>query len=213
MAEQGKDLNSIAATIKDVSANMGTMGLALGPCSLPGQGPLFSVDEDKLEIGLGVHGEAGVGSIPMCSAREAMTRLLDHMTNPSSATHLPLSSGESVAVLLNNLGGTTKLEELLLARELVSQLEGRGVRVVRAYTGHLMTSLEMAGILISILKVSGKPAWLQLLDRETAAPAWPVVLNSSQCSDRVTPGRVSGEDGSCESPESLLVPGPQFSAA
>ena len=59
---------------------MGTMGLALSPCSLPGQGALFTVAEDKIEIGLGVHGEAGVGSVDMCSAREAVARLLDHRT-------------------------------------------------------------------------------------------------------------------------------------
>ena len=62
--------------------------------------------------------------------------------------------GEKLAVILNNLGGTSKLEELVLAREIVTQLETRGYHVVRIYTGHMMTSLEMAGILISLLKVS-----------------------------------------------------------
>ena len=96
MAEQGCDLHTIVDTIKLVSANMGTMGLALGPCSLPGQGPLFSVAGDKLEIGLGVHGEAGVGSVDMCSAAEAVNKLLDHMTHPSSATRLELRQGASI---------------------------------------------------------------------------------------------------------------------
>ena len=94
MAEAGKSLEEIVTTVKAVSANMGTMGLALGPCSLPGQGPLFSVDDDKLEIGLGVHGEAGVGSVDLCTAGEAVTKLLDHMTNPASATRIELKPGE-----------------------------------------------------------------------------------------------------------------------
>ena len=72
MAEAGKSLEEILATVKAVSSKMGTMGLALGPCSLPGQGPLFSVDEDKLEIGLGVHGEAGVKRIKVASAKESV---------------------------------------------------------------------------------------------------------------------------------------------
>jgi len=190
MAEQGCDLHTIVDTIKLVSANMGTMGLALGPCSLPGQGPLFSVAGDKLEIGLGVHGEAGVGSVDMCSAAEAVNKLLDHMTHPSSATRLELRQGEKLAVILNNLGGTSKLEELVLAREIVQQLETRGYKVVRMYTGHMMTSLEMAGILISLLRVTDHPEWLQYLDAPTDAPAWPRVLQSSSGNDRVTPARV-----------------------
>jgi len=190
MAEAGQPLEKIVATTKEVSANMGTMGLALGPCSLPGQGPLFSVAEDALEIGLGVHGEAGVGSLPLCTAHEAVKKLLDHMTNPSSATKLELREGEQLAVILNNLGGTSKLEELVVARELVTQLEGRGYSVVRLYAGHMMTSLEMAGILISLLRVTEHPEWLQLLDAPTAAPAWPSVLRSSGGADRKTPKRV-----------------------
>jgi len=190
MAEAGECLDSIVSTTKMVSANMGTMGLALGPCSLPGQGPLFSVANDALEIGLGVHGEAGVGSVPLCTAKEAVKRLLDHMTNPDSATKIELKPGEQLAVILNNLGGTSKLEELVIARELVQQLEGRGYKVVRIYTGHMMTSLEMAGILISLLKVTDHPGWLSYLDAPTDAPAWPCVLRSISGPERSNPSRI-----------------------
>ena len=95
MAEAGESFDTIVATTKQVSASMGTMGLALGPCSLPGQGPLFSVASDSLEIGLGVHGEAGVGSVPLCSARDAVRQLLDHMTNPASVTKIELAEGDT----------------------------------------------------------------------------------------------------------------------
>jgi len=188
MAEAGKSLESIVSTTKQVSASMGTMGLALGPCSLPGQGPLFTVSEDSMEIGLGVHGEAGVGSVPLCSARDAVRQLLDHMT--TSATRIELGEGEHLAVILNNLGGTSKLEELVVARELVQQLESRGYKVVRIYTGHMMTSLEMAGILISLLKVTEHPDWLEWLDAPTSAPAWPSILSSSAGPARTTPARI-----------------------
>ena len=145
---------------------------------------------DSLEIGLGVHGEAGVGSVPLCSAKEAVKKLLDHMTNPASATKIELGAGEQLAVILNNLGGTSKLEELVVARELVQQLESRGYKVVRIYTGHMMTSLEMAGILISLLKVTNHPEWLTHLDAPTAAPAWPCVLRSISGPARTTPSRI-----------------------
>ena len=190
MAEAGESFDTIVATTKQVSASMGTMGLALGPCSLPGQGPLFSVASDSLEIGLGVHGEAGVGSVPLCSARDAVRQLLDHMTNPASVTKIELAEGEHLAVILNNLGGTSKLEELVVARELVQQLESRGYKVVRMYTGHMMTSLEMAGILTSLLKVTDHPEWLSCLDAPTSAPAWPCVLSSISGAERQTPARI-----------------------
>merc|ERR1719490_344576 len=176
---------------------MGTMGLALGPCSLPGQshcqGPLFKVAADAMELGLGVHGEAGVASMPLSNARDAVKAILTHMTNPSSATALHLASaGERLAVIVNNLGGTSKLEELVVAREVVTQLEGMGHKVVRIWAGHMMTSLEMAGILVSVLKVTGRPDWEALLDAPTSAPAWPAVLRAASGPERVTPARVGG---------------------
>jgi len=193
MAEQGRTLEEILSTAKEVTSSMGTMGLALGPCSLPGQGPLFTVAADAMELGLGVHGEAGVASMPLSNARDAVKAILVHMTNPSSATALSLaSSGERLAVIVNNLGGTSKLEELVVAREVVTQLEGMGHKVVRIWAGHMMTSLEMAGILVSVLKVTGRPDWEALLDAPTLAPAWPAVLRAASGPERVTPARVGG---------------------
>lgn len=104
-----------------------------------------------------------------------------------SATRIDLRAGEKVAVILNNLGGTSKLEELIIAREVVMQLEGRGFKVVRLYAGHMMTSLEMSGFLISLLKVSDNLDWLELLDAPTSAPAWPANLMSDNNRDRFNP--------------------------
>ena len=107
-----------------------------------------------MELGLGVHGEAGVASMELTTAKAAVARILQHMTDPASATGLHLAAtGERLAVFVNNLGGSSKLEELIVAREVVEQLEEQGHRVVRVWAGHMMTSLEMAGFLVSILKV------------------------------------------------------------
>jgi len=209
LAERGESLQSILNTTRQVAENMGTMGLALGPCSLPGQGPLFQVAEDVMEIGLGVHGEAGIGEVPLSSAKLAVKRLLDHMTNPASSTKLELNPGEKLAVILNNLGGTSKLEELILAREVVLQLEERGHEVVRMYAGHMMTSLEMSGILISLLRVTEYPEWLELLDDPTEAPAWPVTLMSAGQRQRFNPAPVQASDSQAESWEER---GPRLSS-
>jgi dihydroxyacetone kinase len=163
-----------------------------------------------MELGLGVHGEAGVASVPLASAREAVDRLLAHMMDPASATGLQLAAGgERLAVLLNNLGGTSKLEELVVGREVVRWLEARGHAVVRLWAGHMMTSLEMAGVLVSVLKVTDRPEWLELLDTPTLAPAWPVVLRAAAGGDRVTPARVAGPE---EVAEVGMVRGARLSA-
>ena len=111
-----------------------------------------------------------------------------------------MKKAEKVAVILNNLGGTSKLEELILAREVVTQLEGRGFRVVRMYAGHMMTSLEMSGFLISLLKVTEFPEWLELLDAPTSAPAWPVNFMSEKSDDRFNPEPIE------PSPLKVLLP-------
>ena len=81
MAEAGHTLETITETIKLVSSNMGTMGLALGPCSLPGQGPLFSVAEDKIEIGLGVHTPGRTGLLALFDVRRASSTSLKRGSN------------------------------------------------------------------------------------------------------------------------------------
>ena len=96
---------------------------------ISGQGPLFQVADDVIEIGLGVHGEAGVGQMPLPTAHDAIKKLIDHMTSETSATRLDLEAGEQIAVILNNLGGTSKLEELILAREIVTQV-GRQIILI-----------------------------------------------------------------------------------
>jgi len=154
-----------------------------------------------MELGLGVHGEAGVSSLALTTASEAVSKMLDHMTDSNSDSRIELKPGEKLAVILNNLGGTSKLEELIVAREVITQLEGRGHSVVRMWAGHMMTSLEMAGILVSILKVSEHPDWIQLLDSPTSAPAWPVVLHSVGGKERRNPDRVKVEQGT----EELLI--------
>ena len=105
-------------------------------------------------------------------------------------TKLALRPGEKVAVILNNLGGTSKLEELVLAREVITQFEDRGYSVLRMYAGHMMTSLEMSGILVSVLKVTDHPDWLDLLDEPTSAPAWPATLMAADSRNRINPSCV-----------------------
>ncbi|KAL8585787.1 hypothetical protein ACOMHN_037350 [Nucella lapillus] len=153
LAQKGCSLEETVKIVKDATTKMGTVGVCLSPCSVPGSGPSFKLAADEMELGLGIHGEAGVKRMKLQSAKEAVKTILNHMTNPETSTHLPLAKGESVALMVNNLGGTSVLELNLVAHEAIQYLEGRGVKVDRAYCGCFMTSLEMAGVSLTLLKL------------------------------------------------------------
>merc|ERR1712223_711294 len=174
MADQGKSLDEIIDMLSTkVAPNLGTIGLSLGPCIVPGRPrPSFTLGEDQMELGLGVHGEAGVKRIKVESAKESVRIMLSHMTNPKSATHLALKNGDYVSVLLNNLGAMSNLEMGVLANEVVSQLEeNHKVCVRRFYSGSFFTSLEMPGFSISVLKLTSSDI-VGYLDAETTCGGW-----------------------------------------
>ncbi|XP_066998700.2 PTS-dependent dihydroxyacetone kinase 1, dihydroxyacetone-binding subunit DhaK [Anabrus simplex] len=170
LAEQGLTLDELHDEAEKVITCMSTLGVSLSSCSLPGAGPLFTLQEDEMELGLGVHGEAGIERLKVCSADEVVGMMLDRLLSS-----LSLSSGEDVAVLVNNLGASSQLEQWLMCGLVQQQLKARDITVHRIYAGHLMTSLDMAGIQVSILKLPPevKDKWLGCLDDITDAPAWP----------------------------------------
>ncbi|XP_043915430.1 triokinase/FMN cyclase [Protopterus annectens] len=171
LAEMGKPLDEIVNRIITATNGLGTMGVSLSPCSVPGAKPTFHLAEDELELGLGIHGEAGIRRTKMATADEVVKTMIDHMTDPSSQSHLNLKEGNHVALVVNNLGGLSNLELCVVSRSAVMCLESRGVVVERAYVGSFMTALEMAGVSLTLLTVD--KTLLELLDAETSAPAWP----------------------------------------
>ncbi|KAH9509125.1 hypothetical protein Btru_049123 [Bulinus truncatus] len=203
MSEQGKSLETIVSSLNLIKEKMGTIGLSLSPCSVPGSGPSFSLQPDEMELGLGVHGEAGVRRMKVQTAREAVKTMMDHMTNPSTSTHIDLKQGDRVALMVNNLGGTSVLEMNIVAKEAISYLENLSVSVDRAYCGTYMTSLEMAGISITVLHIDDNI--LEYLDCPSEIPAWhPPYLAPGQ-KLRMTPALVKLEkenhifsDAGCE---------------
>ncbi|RZF41249.1 hypothetical protein LSTR_LSTR010477 [Laodelphax striatellus] len=174
LADSGTKLEEIAKECHKVVSSMATFGLCSAPCTLPGSStPLFKLSPDQIELGVGIHGEAGVQKQPFCSASQAAGILLDKIIES-----IPLKHADKVCAIVNNLGSTTTLECHILAGELKKQLESRGIIVQRIYVGTLVTSLDMAGIQFSILKTNENPHWINLLDSETEAAAWPGSLLS-----------------------------------
>lgn len=198
LAEEGTGLKEIVRRVTAVAAGIRTLGVSLSPCSVPGSRPTFQLAEDELELGLGIHGEAGVRRIKITTADKTVKIMLEHMTNPSNASHLSLKRGTSVCLVVNNLGGLSYLELNVVARSAVCYLERRGIHIARALVGSFMTALEMSGVSLTILPVDDE--LLNLLDSETTAVAWsqPAKLPvTGQKREREAPKECPEEEEEC----------------
>uniref|UniRef100_A0A493U0C4 Triokinase/FMN cyclase n=1 Tax=Anas platyrhynchos platyrhynchos TaxID=8840 RepID=A0A493U0C4_ANAPP len=182
LAEAGASLDEIVKRVSAVTKAMGTLGLSLSPCSVPGSKPTFQLADDEMELGLGIHGEAGVRRMKVMPADEAVETMLAHMTDPANASHLPLSRGAAVVLVVNNLGGLSCLELGIVAGAAVRGLERRGVRIARALVGSFMTALEMAGVSLTLMLADEE--LLGLIDAETTAMAWPNLVAGPAVSQR-----------------------------
>ena len=166
-AAAGLDLDAVKREAEAAIAAVGTMGVALTPCTVPAAGaPGFELGANEVELGLGIHGEAGVRRAPIGPVRDLVRTLVEAV-----ATDRGIGRGEQAALLVNNLGGTPAMEMLIAAREAVAACEGLGIRVERAWCGSFLTALEMAGCSVSLMRLdAGRLAWL---DAPASAPAWP----------------------------------------
>jgi len=166
-AAEGCSLFEVAAAARAAAGAMGTMAVALGACTVPAAGePGFELGEDEIEWGLGIHGEAGVERGPLRTANGIVERLLTAVI-----VDLGLTSGDSVALLVNNLGGTSVSELGIVARAALRYLESGGVVVERGWAGTFLTALEMPGCSLTLLKLDDER--IARLDAPTATTAWP----------------------------------------
>lgn len=186
MSREGIEFDALRMMAAEITENIATLGVCLSACSLPGQPPLFEILPGELELGAGVHGEAGIKKMKLGSAAEVVLTIVEELVK-----HLMLKENDRVAVLLNNLGGTTILEMNILSGETKKCLSDKGIKVERMYAGHLKSSLEMHGFQICLLNLNRKHGdyWLKLLDEATDAPGWP----GTALSVNDDPGNV-GED-------------------
>jgi dihydroxyacetone kinase len=165
-AASGLGLAEVAALARAAAADLATMGVALGACTVPAVGrPGFDLGPTEIELGLGIHGEQGVERTALLPANAVVERLIG-----SILADLELAPGAGVALLVNGLGGTTTMELAIVARHALAVLRGRGLQVERAWMGDFLTALEMPGCSLSILKVDR--ARLALLDAPADSSAW-----------------------------------------
>lgn len=160
-AAEGMSLDEVKRVAEKAKAQTRTMGVALSPCIVPEVGhATFSLGEDEMEIGMGIHGEPGIRRGPLQSA----DLVVEEMMRPLLA-ELSLASGDEVTVLVNGLGATPQEELYILFRKVSQILQERGVSVFHAYVGEFATAMEMAGASISLLRMDEE------LKRLVAAPA------------------------------------------
>ena len=143
------DLDEVARIAQKAADNVRTMGVALTPCVVPRVGrPSFEIGEDEMEIGMGIHGEPGIRRGKLEEADQITVEMMDKIL-----ADLPYVAGDEVAVLVNGLGATTLDEQYIVTRKINAILEEKGIKVHKYYVGEYVTSLEMAGFSISLLKL------------------------------------------------------------
>src|SRR6202453_800517 len=168
-AAEGMSLADLAVIGKAAVASLATMGVSFSAGTSPAVGkPSFELGEHEMELGLGIHGEPGVKRTELQPANQVTETLLTEILQ-----HGSFSDERRVAVMVNNLGATTEMELAIVVRHAAGFLAGKGLTVERIYAGTFLSSLDMAGISISVLGLNEDR--LRWLDAPTAAPAWPNV--------------------------------------
>jgi ATP-dependent dihydroxyacetone kinase len=164
-ASAGRALDDVAAEAEAAAKVVGTMGVALGPCTVPAAGrPSFTIADTEMELGLGIHGEPGVRRVPVERADAVVDTII------TTIVDVMKPSSKRVALLVNGLGGTPFMELAIVARRALAALRERGFCVERAWAGNFMTALEMPGCSLSLMIVDD--ARLVRLDAVTTAPSW-----------------------------------------
>ncbi|MBA2773421.1 MAG: dihydroxyacetone kinase subunit DhaK [Nocardioidaceae bacterium] len=147
-AEEGRPLAEVADLARRVNDHGRSMGMALTSCTVPSAGkPTFDLSETDMELGVGIHGEPGRQRLPVAPAKDVAALLVDPVLQD-----LPYGQGDSVIAFVNGMGGTPLIELYIMFHEVSQLLEKAGVTVARSLVGSYITSLEMAGCSVTLLK-------------------------------------------------------------
>ena len=167
-AERGDSLDEVAAIAERVNANVRSMGLALTPCIVPHAGePSFTLADDEIEIGIGIHGEPGRERVKLEPADGSSTGCSTRSSRTCRSRR-----GDRTLLFVNGMGGTPLVELYLAYRRAAEVLAERGIEVARSLVGNYITSLEMQGMSITLLKLDDEMTELWDAPVQTAALRW-----------------------------------------
>lgn len=166
LAERGASLDEVQQVAEKVVRNVRSMGMALTPCTVPAAGkPGFQIGEHEMEIGMGIHGEPGTARTELVSADEIAEILVSRILED-----LQLQPGEQVALMINGLGSTPLMELYIVNKKVAQILEERKIAIYDTYVGEFMTSLEMSGCSVTLLKLDDQ--LIELLEAPSDTVAW-----------------------------------------
>ena len=167
-AEEGQSLAQVTELCRKVNGQGRSMGMALTPCITPSSGePSFTLGDDEMEIGIGIHGEPGRYREKLAPASSIVERLATAVVED-----LPYNSGDRVLAFVNGMGGTPLIELYIVYNELNKFLQGKGITIERNLIGNYITSLEMAGCSITLLKLDDDLVRLWDAPVDTPALRW-----------------------------------------
>jgi phosphoenolpyruvate---glycerone phosphotransferase subunit DhaK len=167
-AEEGRNLSEVAELCRKVNANGRSMGMALTSCIVPAAGkPTFELGDDEMEIGIGIHGEPGRERVKL----EPSAKIVQRLAVPI-VEDLPFEQGDEVLAFVNGMGGTPLIELYVAYNDLKKFLDGRGITITRNLIGPYITSLEMAGCSITLLKLDDELTRLWDAPVKTAGLRW-----------------------------------------
>ncbi|EPT40829.1 dihydroxyacetone kinase subunit DhaK [Streptococcus agalactiae] len=166
-ARHGKSLQEIKAIADELVPNIHTVGLALSGATVPEVGkPGFVLAEDEIEFGIGIHGELGYRKEKMQPSKALATELVDKLIESFDA-----KSGEKYGVLINGMGATPLMEQYVFANDVAKLLEDKGIEVNYKKLGNYMTSIDMAGLSLTLIKLENQE-WLEALNSDVTTIAW-----------------------------------------
>ncbi len=169
-AEAGLPLEKVAEIAKRVNENGRSMGMALTSCTVPVAGkPTFEIGDDEMEIGIGIHGEPGRTRMKIKPADEIVDMMAEAILND-----LPFKTGDRVIAMVNGMGGTPLIELYIVYRRLAQICQAKGIKIERNLIGNYITSLEMAGASITLLRVDDELLKFWDAPVKTAALRWGV---------------------------------------
>ena len=168
-AETGASLEEVTGVAEKVIANVRSMGMSISSCIVPAAGkPNFTLGETEMEIGMGIHGEPGTHREEIKTADEITEHLMGKILED-----IELNGGEEVAVMVNGLSSTPLMELYIVNKKVNEILQAKGVKIHKTFVGEFMTSLEMAGFSITVLKLDSELK--ELLDAPANTPGFKVI--------------------------------------
>lgn len=148
-AAKGYDLDKVKALTQKANANTYSMGVALSSCTLPVTGePIFEMHDGDMEVGMGIHGEPGIERTKLAKADFVVSQLVDHLLQESK-----IQSGDEVQLLINGLGGLALMDQYICYRKAHLLLAQKGIKIYKPLVGNYVTSMDMVGMSISLIKL------------------------------------------------------------